>query len=305
MSDLTMHKSAEVLAAEINTIKEQTRATVLSGAIEIGRRLLEAKELVPHGQWGAWLEENVDYSERTAQNLMRVFEEYGKKPNPQALADLSYTKAVQLLGLPKELRDELMEGADVEGMSTRELADEVQRLRDEDARKQLTIDGLTANQPNVDAMREALEVEKGRAKVALEAMDALREELSKKTTADAALEQRARDAEQKAKDAVARANELAAQLQEAQDNVQIERVEVPVIPLETQAELEQLRNIAAKAPCEEVVKLRAGYERLVAEFKSTKQLLDEVERVAPDEATKYRKALGAAIQTMGNALEEA
>ena len=68
MSDIEIIRTEEVIAAEIRVIKEQTRVAVLSGAIEIGRRLAEAKAIVPHGQWGAWLEENVDYSERTAQN---------------------------------------------------------------------------------------------------------------------------------------------------------------------------------------------------------------------------------------------
>ena len=94
-------RTIDTIAAEINGIKEQVRATVVSGAIEIGRRLKEAKSLVPYGEWGAWLERSVDYSERTAQNMMRIADEYGKT-DPQALADLSVTQAVLLLGVPAE-----------------------------------------------------------------------------------------------------------------------------------------------------------------------------------------------------------
>ena len=54
MSDIEIIRTEEVIAAEIRVIKEQTRVAVLSGAIEIGRRLAEAKAIVPHGQWGAW-----------------------------------------------------------------------------------------------------------------------------------------------------------------------------------------------------------------------------------------------------------
>ena len=96
-------RTIDTIAAEINGIKEQVRATVVSGAIEIGRRLKEAKSLVPYGEWGAWLERSVDYSERTAQNMMRIADEYGKT-DPQALADLSVTQAVLLLGVPAEER---------------------------------------------------------------------------------------------------------------------------------------------------------------------------------------------------------
>jgi hypothetical protein len=43
---------------------------LLTNAIEIGRRLKEAKELVPHGEWGKWLEELVSYSQRMADKLI-------------------------------------------------------------------------------------------------------------------------------------------------------------------------------------------------------------------------------------------
>jgi len=121
-------RTPEIIAAEINYIAQKTRETVLSGAIEIGRRLVEAKELVPHGQWEQWLGENVSYSQSTANNLMAVFREYGggqqslfQRANPAEIADLSYSKAVALLVLPREQREEFLEQNPVAGMSTRQL----------------------------------------------------------------------------------------------------------------------------------------------------------------------------------------
>lgn len=128
------------LAAEINTIKRQTQRIMLGASVEIGRRLVEAKGAVGHGNWGAWLESNVDYSERTAQNLIRIFQEYGEgqqslfgPENPQSLADLdlTYTQAVALLGIknPDE-RMEFIDTHDVQNMTSRELADAIKE-RDE------------------------------------------------------------------------------------------------------------------------------------------------------------------------------
>lgn len=126
------------LAAEINTIKRQTQKIMMEAAVEIGRRLVEAKGAVGHGGWGLWLERNVDYSERTAQNLIRIFQEYGEgqtklfgPENPQAFADLTYTQAVALLGIknPDE-RAEFVETHDVANMTSRELADAIKE-RDE------------------------------------------------------------------------------------------------------------------------------------------------------------------------------
>ena len=105
MSCLLSERTAQIIAAEINNYKEQITKVRLIYAIEIGRRLQEAKELVPHGEWGKWLEETVDYSKRTATNLIRLFEEYNSwqlvSPNRQALADLSYTQGVIFLDVPE------------------------------------------------------------------------------------------------------------------------------------------------------------------------------------------------------------
>ncbi len=70
-------KTPDILAAEIRTIKSQTGRMVLNASIEVGRRLTEAKAKLPHGSWGEYLKNEVDYSPSQAQNLMRVFREYG------------------------------------------------------------------------------------------------------------------------------------------------------------------------------------------------------------------------------------
>ena len=56
MKDLVTDRTPFVIATEINTIRHQTRKILLAGALEIGRRLKEAKELLPYGEWGKWLE---------------------------------------------------------------------------------------------------------------------------------------------------------------------------------------------------------------------------------------------------------
>ena len=83
-SDTAVTRTPAQVAADINTIKSHAsavfRAAVDEGkrsCIRIGKLLEEAKCLVPHGEWGAWLKTNVDYSESTAQNLMRCYREFG------------------------------------------------------------------------------------------------------------------------------------------------------------------------------------------------------------------------------------
>ncbi|UWG97704.1 DUF3102 domain-containing protein [Dehalobacter sp. DCM] len=120
-----------VIAAEINQIKQQTCNIMLTNAIEVGKRLKEAKAMLPHGEWGKWLVESVNYSQRTANRLMQLFEEYGDKllvcaedggsANSSALTNLTYYQALLLLGIPEDEREEFILQHDIDDMTTREL----------------------------------------------------------------------------------------------------------------------------------------------------------------------------------------
>ncbi len=62
------------LAKQINIAHKQARQAAkasLERAIEAGQYLIEAKECVGHGDWLAWLADNVLFSERSAQAYMR------------------------------------------------------------------------------------------------------------------------------------------------------------------------------------------------------------------------------------------
>lgn len=92
----------ETLARRINDEHEAARLAVRTGiahAITAGELLLEAKRMVPHGQWRTWLGESVAFSERTAQAYMRLAKARCQltEENPQALADLTLTEALSRL----------------------------------------------------------------------------------------------------------------------------------------------------------------------------------------------------------------
>ena len=123
-------RTVEVVTLEIRTLQRQAQQVILGYAIEIGRRLEEVKAMLPHGRWGDYLKNEVAYSQSTAQNFMRIYREYGANQqslfggvaNSQALGNLPYTKALQLLALPDvEERERFVAEHDVESMSTREL----------------------------------------------------------------------------------------------------------------------------------------------------------------------------------------
>lgn len=160
------------IALEINTIKEQTRKLLIYNSIEIGRRLVEAKEIVDHGEWGKWLENEVSYSKSTANNLMKIFKEYGADQinligdnlKSQAFGDLSYSQAVVLLGIAPEEREQFIEENNINEMSTRELKkviDEKKKLEKELKNKDKAISELEkAFNSNAEAKRKQEEENK-------------------------------------------------------------------------------------------------------------------------------------------------
>lgn len=93
---------------------------------EIGKRLSKAKEQVGHGNWESWVDENLGYSKSTASRLMQIHSEYS---NPASLQDLTYSKAVKLLSIPSENRQEFVEKHDVEDMTTRQLQAEIKEYK--------------------------------------------------------------------------------------------------------------------------------------------------------------------------------
>lgn len=147
-NEVTVTRTAAHVAADINTIKSHAsavfRAAVDEGkrsCIRIGKLLEEAKCLVPHGEWGAWLKDNVDYSESTAQNLMRCYREFGDEQidlfsgvsDADFFAVLSQSQMLELLALPKERRREFVEEHREElesgEMSVRDMKAEIAKLR--------------------------------------------------------------------------------------------------------------------------------------------------------------------------------
>lgn len=170
MGDFITDRTPHVIAAEINTIKHQMEKIFLSHAIEIGRRLKEAKDLLPYGEWGKWLEESVNYSQKTASRFMLIFDAYGSNQaalpeagaQAQELPELTSSQALILLGLPKQERAQLLADMDVESMSTRELKKAVDSWKQVQQEKDRALEERDqARQDNAD-LRKDLNDEKGK-----------------------------------------------------------------------------------------------------------------------------------------------
>ena len=109
------------LETEIVMLKTQTAQNV----IEIGNRLIQAKAMLTHGEWGKWLEEKVEFTERTAQRLMKVANEY-----PTTMSVLGTGKLFALLSLPEPEREEFMTTQPIDEMTTRELQQAIKEKKE-------------------------------------------------------------------------------------------------------------------------------------------------------------------------------
>ena len=222
-------RTIEVITNEILDAQRRGGQAVL----DIGRGLLEAKSMLPHGEWLPWLNTRIGYSEKTAQNFMRLAREFS---NPQALADLGATKALALLALPADEREQFVQEHNVVDMTTRQLEQAI-RERDE------------ARKAAEDARADALTAEQARAK--MEADMAAARNLLESARADAdSAGSRARALEEKLRMLQEQPVEVAVQTVADPEAIEKARAEAAA---EMQAKLDKARE--AKKRAEDRLKL--------------------------------------------------
>lgn len=163
-------RTVDTVTLEINTLHRQAQQMMLGYVIEIGKRLVEVKEMLPYGSWGAYLAERTPYSQSTANNFMKIFQEYGdenlslfeKGTKSQTFGKLSYTQALALLALPANEREEFAQENNVEDMSSRQLQEAIRernQAREEADRLKATAKELE------EAKAQLAHAEKSRAKM--------------------------------------------------------------------------------------------------------------------------------------------
>ena len=263
-----------VITSEIKDICRQAQSMALMYAVEIGRRLTEAKEVLPHGEWGEWLKNEVEFSERSAQNFMKLFREYGSfhlsffsvASNPQMFADLPYSKALALLAVPEEEREEFAEEVKVDQISVKELQEAIKE-RDL-AKKQL--EELSAER---DELSKSLRAEQASAKsLAKEARDALN---------------KADEMKEKVSKSEGKLKELRKELKEAKDNPVVSDEILQRIREEAREQIsKELDEVSQKAIGEYEEKISAAEQRADAAENAKK----EAEGTAEDLRKKLKLA---------------
>lgn len=222
-------RTLDMVASEIKTFA----AVMLTSAIEIGRRFVEAKAMLPHGQFGAWVEECTDFAVSTANNYMRLYTEYGAEQGSLFGADtesdtirkLSTSQALALLALPADEREAFAEDVGAENLSVRQLKEEINEYQRKQAATQAALeaernkssklqkrldeapvhDAIYWAQVREEARKEAenslqlqIEVTKDNFERSQKAVEKLRTELSNEKTRQSIAESKAAKAHEKA-----------------------------------------------------------------------------------------------------------
>ena len=278
-------RTVEVVTMEILVLDHQHNQTSMAYAIEIGRRLVEVKVKVEHGKWGEYIKEKLGWSQSKVNGLMRIFEEYGAaqqslfgpEAKSQALGNLSYTKALRLLALPADEREEFAEANDVEAMSTRELEAAI-RERDE-ARRQAEQDRADreAAERSAQKIAEDMALANQRLEQAAQREQELARELEelRSRPVDVAVQHaEERDLEQARREASAEAQARAEQLERELEAARKEQADLLARQKELMDQVKDARQErqdamdARKAAREELKAARDDLERMKKELKA-------------------------------------
>jgi hypothetical protein len=256
-------RGIEAITQEILDAKRRGGEAILT----IGRCLTEAKQALPHGEWLPWLNERVEFSERTARNFMRLSREWS---NRQALADLGAAKALTLLALPAEERESFIAENHVVGGEEKTVIDMTSRELEKAIRER-----KEAQEAAAKAQAEASAAEQARAKMA-EDMKLLNARLSG-----------AQEDREQAAQAVAR---LEAQLAELKEKP----VEVAVEPVVDQEALEKARAEAVAGMQDKLDQAREAKKRAEDKQKIAEEALEQARLQLEEQAREEKKAaLGA------------
>ena len=148
--------------AQNNRLRNERRKSLSAAQniIEVGKRLIQAKSLVNHGHWQAWLEKNFQLSQQTAQKFMKCSERFA---NAVSMRDFTSTQMIALLSLPdaeeteKFIAEKAAEGKVVAEMTIKELREEIAKHKKTITDKDKTIAERDKTiKDNTDAYQQTL-----------------------------------------------------------------------------------------------------------------------------------------------------
>ncbi len=150
--------------------------------LQVGRLLIQAKEanLVPHGQWEAWVRHHTGFSERRAQSLMSAAR---NTPEGSRMEQLPVSKIIALLPLPEEKREAVAIEAIDGNLTVKQLEERVAQLTESRDRYQKQYQDQVTVSQQLEQARVAAEEQRAVLSKRLDEMIAGEDGISEKTQA--------------------------------------------------------------------------------------------------------------------------
>lgn len=227
-------RDINTITSEIRYIQNDVQQYAAQGALKIGERLCEAKELLGHGEFLPWIKDEFGWTDRTAQKLMAVYREFGDSQkslfgpeiNTKTYSDLPVSKLYLLISVPESEREDFVKENNVAEMSVREmekLLREKKEAEDESREAHAELDKLADKYAALSAVASEQEKE---LKAAQADVSASIEAAKKEAAAEAEKARRAAEKAQKAAEAEAKkardeAEAAKKDLQQLRDNPEI------------------------------------------------------------------------------------
>lgn len=257
-------KGTEELKIEANTLWEQMEAIGAIGmvmAAEAGKRLRIIKARLRHGEWEDWAKNNLEFSLRKANNMMKLAEkaedENSLFANPQTFADIGISKVWALLAAPEEVAEEVVNNPELPDMTVKELEEEIRRLKEKNAGLEKEIkDSADESQSLQSDLRTQID----------------------RLTAELKIYQ---DTPTKSEETEKEIAELKAQLEKTKDKLEKEKKNTEKAKASIEEEKQKAADEAAKAAKEEAL----------AKFKEDNKLLIDSNRQAAEEIDRLQRLL--------------
>lgn len=313
-------RETEQLTIEVNTIYQQMEAIGNIGlqlAAEAGERLIEIKGRLAHGEFESWCKDNLTFSKRKAENMMRwsqkCKDENSIFSKTQTFTDLGISKVWALLAAPEDVAEEVIkEGAS--DMSVRELQDEISRLKSEKKTAQEHARATEEEQANMEEEIEILkrqleeakrESEEENSQSTSEAEEEI-EQLKKKLEAAETNLQKTKEklkteknsSDKKIEEAISKAKAEAQKEAEAKTNKSLEDITKKYE--ESQSVINKLQTALANSENKALAIFKVKSDLLQESFNSC---LASIEDVAAEDQDKGDKMKAALRQIMSNQIE--
>lgn len=257
-------RDINTITSEIRYIQNDVQQYAAQGALKIGERLCEAKELLGHGEFLPWIKDEFGWTDRTAQKLMAVYREFGDSQkslfgpeiNTKTYSDLPVSKLYLLISVPESEREDFVKENNVAEMSVREmekLLREKKEAEDESREAHAELDKLADKYAALSAVasKQEKELKAAQADVSASIEAAKKEAAAEAEKARRAAEKAQKAAEAEVKKARDEAEAAKKDLQQLRDN--------PEIPQEV---MDKLKAQFGKAAEEAEARARAAEAKL-------------------------------------------